>query len=261
MNWISEKSDSYNPQHLADAGEIVNLVSESRSVSNAIGLFADYLTKASCHLMNCAEYDVQGLADANPIWSAFSPEIEKLRAQFDPKKGCPLVQMAVRNDTCVEASSFYLTGFDETLGSQYLKALNNIGYDQMTVIPISTGNQAFVSFVGLRNRSFEGKFRDQLYLALGQFAAALLIRYPLMRSTVVADRRATNLNLSKREKECLAWSAQGKTSYEISIILKLSEHTINNYISNACRRLDAANKSHAVAKAIQLGIIESNNLF
>ena len=61
--------------------------------------------------------------------------------------------------------------------------------------------------------------------------------------------------LTKREYECLYWTAAGKTSAEIGTILSLSEHTVNNYLMAACHKLDSVNRAHAVAKAIRQGII------
>ncbi len=61
--------------------------------------------------------------------------------------------------------------------------------------------------------------------------------------------------LSKNERLCLVWCAKGKTSLEIARILSLSEHTINHYFSVATSKLDAASRSHAIAKAIKIGLI------
>ncbi|MCX4161037.1 MULTISPECIES: helix-turn-helix transcriptional regulator [Paraburkholderia] len=61
--------------------------------------------------------------------------------------------------------------------------------------------------------------------------------------------------LSLREREVLRWSAQGKTSYEIGIILGLTERTINFHIAKSIMKLDASNKTHAVVKAVLLGLI------
>ncbi len=47
----------------------------------------------------------------------------------------------------------------------------------------------------------------------------------------------------------------GKTSSEIGTILKLSEHTISQYLTSATRKLDASNRTHAVALAAQLGYL------
>lgn len=62
-------------------------------------------------------------------------------------------------------------------------------------------------------------------------------------------------DLSKREQEVLAWTSQGKTSFEIAGILELSEHTINNYMANLINKLGSTNRNHAVAIAIHLGLI------
>ncbi|HWU63535.1 MAG TPA: LuxR C-terminal-related transcriptional regulator [Ensifer sp.] len=59
----------------------------------------------------------------------------------------------------------------------------------------------------------------------------------------------------QREIEVVEWTAEGKTSGEIALILGLSEYTVNEYIGSAMRKLDALNRIHLVTKAIRVGII------
>jgi len=61
--------------------------------------------------------------------------------------------------------------------------------------------------------------------------------------------------LTPREKEALSWSARGKTSWEIAVILGLSEKTVDFYLKNAIFKLGAANKTQAVSKAIAQGVL------
>lgn len=63
-------------------------------------------------------------------------------------------------------------------------------------------------------------------------------------------------NLTPREIECLRWAADGKTSGEIAQLLGLSESTANFHLNNAMRKLDVANRQHAVAKAALQGLIQ-----
>lgn len=63
------------------------------------------------------------------------------------------------------------------------------------------------------------------------------------------------VNLSARERECLTWSAQGKTSWEIGQILKVSENTVNYHFKTAMGRLGCSNRMVAVVRAVQLGLI------
>ena len=65
---------------------------------------------------------------------------------------------------------------------------------------------------------------------------------------------ATN-PLSKRQQECLKWSASGKTSDDIATIIGISTPTVEKHIREAVRRLDATSRIQAVAKAIQLRFI------
>ncbi|WP_084801136.1 autoinducer binding domain-containing protein [Bradyrhizobium sp. Tv2a-2] len=63
------------------------------------------------------------------------------------------------------------------------------------------------------------------------------------------------IRLSEREKECLRWGAEGKSSWEIGMILKVSENTVNFHVKNAIQTLDASNRTHAIVKAIRLNLI------
>ncbi len=65
-----------------------------------------------------------------------------------------------------------------------------------------------------------------------------------------------NISLTQRESECLTWTANGKTSWEISVILGVSESTATFHLRNAGVKLKASNRAHAVAKALHLGLIE-----
>lgn len=78
-----------------------------------------------------------------------------------------------------------------------------------------------------------------------------------------AVRRAVNtvgigygqVQLSGREKECLLWSAEGKTSWEIAQIIGVAERTVIFHLQNAADKLKVVNRQQAVARAISAGLI------
>lgn len=70
--------------------------------------------------------------------------------------------------------------------------------------------------------------------------------------------RVPNLKLSPRELEILHWLRVGKTNWEISQILGLSEHTVKNQVRNILLKLHVHNRAQAVAKAISLRMISSS---
>ena len=68
-------------------------------------------------------------------------------------------------------------------------------------------------------------------------------------------RLQPDVKLSEREKEVLRWSGDGKTGWEISQILDLSQSTINFHMRNAMFKLNAPNKTSAFVKAIYLKLL------
>jgi DNA-binding CsgD family transcriptional regulator len=62
--------------------------------------------------------------------------------------------------------------------------------------------------------------------------------------------------LTPAQRDVLSWAARGKTVGETAEILKISDLTVETHVKNALRRLNVHNKTHAVAKAIMLGLID-----
>jgi DNA-binding CsgD family transcriptional regulator len=62
--------------------------------------------------------------------------------------------------------------------------------------------------------------------------------------------------LSIREKEILEWLANGKSTWDVSTILQISERTVKFHIDNIMKKLDAVNRTHAVAIALKERLIE-----
>ncbi len=62
--------------------------------------------------------------------------------------------------------------------------------------------------------------------------------------------------LSSREKEVLNWIKNGKTTWDISIILDMSERTVKFHVKNIMQKLDAVSRPHAVAIALGRGLID-----
>ena len=64
------------------------------------------------------------------------------------------------------------------------------------------------------------------------------------------------VNLSAREKECLTWLAVGLRPDRIADRLGVGDKAVEKYVNGARRKLKAATRDHAVAKALMLGLIE-----
>jgi LuxR family transcriptional regulator, quorum-sensing system regulator BjaR1 len=80
----------------------------------------------------------------------------------------------------------------------------------------------------------------------------MLTEHLLDITTVSSD---TAINLTPRERDCLAYVAEGKSDWEISVILTLSESTVRFHVDNARHKLNAVNRTQAVARLMTLRML------
>ncbi|MGJ0509333.1 MAG: helix-turn-helix transcriptional regulator [Methylocystis sp.] len=96
-------------------------------------------------------------------------------------------------------------------------------------------------------RAMKGELmRDLMVVAFNFHSAAL-------RACGVTEEPTIHLPL--REASCLRWKALGKTDEEIGHILGISPHTVRFHLESARARLQTANTTHTVAKALARGLI------
>ncbi len=71
-----------------------------------------------------------------------------------------------------------------------------------------------------------------------------------------APPQATDFpTLTPRELECLRWTMEGKTAWELGRILGISEHTVIRHLTKATHTLGSVSKHQAVLKALRLKLI------
>lgn len=63
-------------------------------------------------------------------------------------------------------------------------------------------------------------------------------------------------SLGSRELKVLNLIREGATNKEIAQQLDWSAHTVKNYVGSACQKLQASNRTQAVVRALQLGLLK-----
>lgn len=113
------------------------------------------------------------------------------------------------------------------------------------------GSVAILSFASSEDdvdpRAFGGRFQPlcaQFHVAYSELGAVL-------------RPQAQRVELTKRERECLSWVAQGKSSWDIGQILGITEFTVSYHVKKAMRKLGSGSRIVAVVKAIRLGLIRA----
>lgn len=92
--------------------------------------------------------------------------------------------------------------------------------------------------------------------AFGCLEIASMHAYTRLETLLGAAPKSPALpDLSRRETEVLHWVAEGKSNWEISQILNLSENTVSKHVANAMGKLGAVSRAHAVTVGLRSGIL------
>lgn len=87
------------------------------------------------------------------------------------------------------------------------------------------------------------------------FASAQVALSYALCATAASDQPANGCQIAERERECLRWVSEGKTTEEVATILSVSGNTVNSYITSAMQKMGARNRAMAIATAIRTGLI------
>lgn len=117
------------------------------------------------------------------------------------------------------------------------------------VVPIQSvdGAHAAFSFGGVRLQI--GEEDAAAFAFVTNFAAGRLLTIGSRRKLGGTSR------LTPREVDCLLWSAEGKTDWEISKILGISRSTVLKHMASAREKLGAMNRAHAIAIAMRANLV------
>lgn len=73
--------------------------------------------------------------------------------------------------------------------------------------------------------------------------------------SLLLEERQTEVRLTAREREVLAWVARGKTNAEIARLLWLAPGTVRKHLENVYAKLGVSTRTAAVARF--LGLIDA----
>ena len=160
------------------------------------------------------------------------PVLRRLREDLDP------FTWSDSYATCPSAADARLIGGEAV----------EFGLSDALLVSVSTldTHRAAVSFGGNRDAP-----SPEETTALG-FAASFAIGHFLR---LRAPHEHELLPLTVRELDCLLWASEGKTDWEISVILGIPRSTVTKHIAAAREKLSAANKAHAVALALRRHVL------
>ena len=160
----------------------------------------------------------------------------------------PLVQIVQQRATPCTWSEAMLAFARNSIEHEIHLERLSYGATDGLLVPIHTKNR----YAGLVSISAKDPFDDQAIRALTLMS--LVVHNQL--SALLRPDTTECYDFTSREIECLKWVAAGKSDAAIATVLELSPKTVNYHIEGAKRRINAATRTHAVASAIRLGLID-----
>jgi LuxR family quorum sensing-dependent transcriptional regulator len=128
----------------------------------------------------------------------------------------------------------------------YWEALSEGGFaDGLGATAFGAGRRIGSVHIGLADRDVDPDEEDAISLA------AAILAERLMDFEPDAPPPAPPL-LGPRERDAIAYVAEGKTDWEIARIMGIAESTARFHVDNARRKLGAVNRAHAVARFLAM---------
>jgi len=121
-----------------------------------------------------------------------------------------------------------------------------------------SGGASFFALFGLpetpnsRHAFFLELMLPHLHIALMRLTSSTDVEGAV--SQKIIPRPVTN-----REIEILRWVKEGKSNYEIGIILGISALTVKNHVQKIYKKLNVQNRVQAVSRCISLRLLDSNS--
>ncbi|MGP9802695.1 helix-turn-helix transcriptional regulator [Rheinheimera sp. NSM] len=117
------------------------------------------------------------------------------------------------------------------------------------LVPVVASRPDYACLIlGFAKQSIEPKLAEKL----GWFWQVIAIYIYDTYRRISGGSTVGDFQLTPREIECVHWAAQGKTSWEISRILSITERTVNFHLSNSMQKTDSANRQQLIHNCMNI---------
>lgn len=201
-------------------------------LSHKLGVDCLMIGHSTSNLAN-AQSHYFGLHDWNQIY-----ESKKLIA-IDP-----VIPFAFKSENSVNWCDAYKNGKDES--NEFVKRATD--YNLLNGISFGTMKHSITSSSNIVSIGSGVNPLDDVQ--------SIILRQLLPHISEVLGRQSIwrRPKLTVKELEVIKWCTAGKSYWEISQIMGISERTVKFHMQSIFRKFDVINKSHAIARSMSLGI-------
>lgn len=233
---------------------IIRSSSFDEAVENITEGFVNYLPFERCALFSYSSSDQMG-------FGLFGHRLDNLAIQNITEEigNLPIIQNSLQLLELFAKNMNYLQPIyvkDAALGfpEQYIKQFQ---LKSVVIAPIYTASSHKLLGAAILDQGpgVDFEVTQETFSALlkfGQSAGEMLRKY----HTNNLDQQKTGIiHLAPREIEVLKLMAEGASTNEAASSLNLSEYTVRDYVSAIMQKMEAKNRTEAVARAIRDGMI------
>jgi DNA-binding CsgD family transcriptional regulator len=239
--------------HQDDFFDLIDRLSLAEKVESASDIISPFMRAWGLHNVAYAALNMPTPGSNRPLLAVtYSAEWQKHYAQSGYVDIDPIVRSGLGGILPIDWSE--IDRGDPVVRKFFGEAQElDVGANGMS-IPIRGRLGEFALFCVTSNqsdaewRSTRGELLRELMILAFNFHAAAL------RSCGASPNEGT-VHLPLREASCLRWKALGKTDEDIGRILGISSHTVRFHLESSRARLNTANTTHTVARALSLGLI------
>ncbi|MER9237304.1 LuxR family transcriptional regulator [Mesorhizobium sp. M0622] len=236
-------------------GRFVNKADDLVDSERLFYLLADFASSFGCRWIaySCLTPDRESLSAVSRDPAAFlhfPQRWQERYAEMGYDRIDPVVKISRKREGAFRWSEVYNDASTSEKERKVLDEAATFGLRSAVSVPLHGPYASFAILSFAQPRECEFQNETVAYL---QFSA---LHFHLKITELGRPKESdTGIHLSSREKECLLWTARGKSSWETGMILGISANTVNFHIKNIMRKLDAASRTVAAVKAIRLGLI------
>ena len=210
----------------------------------------DYFMFALCHSSSLADPDILIIENLPADWCDFY-----FRRGF--QRIDPITAYCFSNTVPIHWHK--LIQLPEYRDSQFQVMMHNaksFGLTSGLSIPLRTvtGGSGMLSLIS-RQTADKSENSFNILTPYAMLLTSHLLESVNRNNWMNKEQSLDKVKLTGREYDCLFWACEGKTSWEISKILCISERTVMFHLNNATEKFGAKNRQHAVAKGILGNII------
>ncbi|CAI9085157.1 LuxR family transcriptional regulator [Candidatus Methylacidiphilum fumarolicum] len=253
------KTSSLSKKDLLDALELINFSIHLKKEKELRNLFGKVQNILPSRLIACGITKINANIKIDKIIKIFNHSFPNdliafyLKLQY--QKVDPVIRTALNNEGRIVRRTVIFKNNHDKLRKEYIKDASDIGLLTGLSYGVFEQTSSIATLFSFCDKDIERHRRHEIVLGVLMHHLHLSVLKCFLPKNIQKLESNYSDTLTHREKEIIKWVKEGKTNWEISCILNISESTVKYHLKNIFIKLDVTNRCQAVARAIHTNLL------